>query len=115
MGGVDLADMLIALYRTKIMVEKRWHLQVIFHALDICKIKGWLLYCRYCHEQAVPKTDQKSLLAFISELVGALKLAGKSVARAKNQSLSPTPSVGKKAVVATPFPDVRYDLHDHRF
>ena len=70
MGGVDLADVLIALYRTKIMVEKRWHLQVIFHALDICKIKGWLLYRRYCHEQAVPKTDQKPLLAFISELAG---------------------------------------------
>lgn len=30
MGGVDLADMLIALYGTKIMVKKRWYFKVIF-------------------------------------------------------------------------------------
>ena len=63
------------------------------------------------------KKDQKSLLAFITEFAGALRLAGKSnsksVGRPKNRSLSPTPSVGRKAAVAKPFPDVRYDLHDH--
>ena len=33
--------------------------------------------------------------------------------RPKNRSLSPTTSVGRKAAVAKPFPDVRYDQHDH--
>ena len=42
--GVDLADMLITLYRTKIMVKKCWYLQVIFQALDIYKINELLLY-----------------------------------------------------------------------
>ena len=55
MGDIDLADMLIALYRTKIMVKRRWHFEVIFHALNICKINGWLLYRRQCDQQAVPK------------------------------------------------------------
>ena len=48
MGGVDLADMLIALYRTKIMTKKRWYLKIIFHIVDICKVNGWLLYRRHC-------------------------------------------------------------------
>ena len=57
------------------------------------------------------------MLAFITELAGALRLAGKSNSKSvggpKNQSLSPTPSVGRKAAAAKPCPDVRYDLHDH--
>ena len=55
MGGVDLADLIIALYRTKRMVKKRWKLMVIFHALDICKINGWLLFRHHCDRQAAHK------------------------------------------------------------
>ena len=40
MEGVDLADMLITLYGTKIMAKERWYFKVIFHSLDICKING---------------------------------------------------------------------------
>ena len=46
MGGVDLADMLISLYRTNIK-SKRWYLKIIFHCIDICKVNGWLLYFFY--------------------------------------------------------------------
>ena len=77
MRGVDLADMLIALYRTTIMSKKRWYLTVIFLALDTCKVSGWLFYRRHCDQLAVPKKDKKSLLSFITELAGALRLAGK--------------------------------------
>ena len=78
MEGVDLADMLIALYGTKIMDKEGWYFKVIFHALDICKINGWLIYRRHRDQEAVLKQDQKSLLAFVSELVEALRLARKS-------------------------------------
>ena len=37
MGGVDLADMLIELYRTKIVTRKLWYLKLIFHC-DIFSI-----------------------------------------------------------------------------
>ena len=43
MGGVELADMLIALYGCKIKT-KRWYLVILFHAIDIAKVNGWLLY-----------------------------------------------------------------------
>ena len=80
MGGVDLADMLIALYRTEITTKKRWYLKLIF-----------------------------------TDLTHALQFSGqsKSVERPNKRSLSLKPAVGKKAVVAKPFIDVRYDVVDH--
>lgn len=53
------------------MVKK--YLKVIFHALDIWKINGWLLYRYHCDHQAVPK-GQNTLLAFISQLARHLDL-----------------------------------------
>ena len=43
MGGFDLAGMLIALYRTKIMNKTRCYLKIIFHIVDVCKVNKWLL------------------------------------------------------------------------
>ena len=37
MGGVDLADMLIALYRSPIKTH-RLYLKVLIHCVDICKV-----------------------------------------------------------------------------
>ena len=45
MGGVDLADMLIALYRTPLKA-KRWHLVMFGQMLDMCVCNAWLLYRR---------------------------------------------------------------------
>ena len=39
MGGVDLSDMLIALYRTTIKI-KQWYLKVLFHCVDISKVNA---------------------------------------------------------------------------
>ena len=56
MGGVDLADMLIASYDTKIMTKKPWYLKIIFHIVDICKVNGWLLYRRHYKQFYYVKT-----------------------------------------------------------
>ena len=47
MGGVDLSDMLISLYRTQVK-PKRWYIKVLFHCVDIAKVNAWLLYKRHC-------------------------------------------------------------------
>ena len=47
MGGVDLADMFISLYRTPYTC-KRWYLRVLFHCVDICKVNAWVLHRRQC-------------------------------------------------------------------
>eukprot|EP00794_Sanderia_malayensis_P001358 gene1358-1499_t len=44
---LGLADMLIALYRTRIKT-KRWYLSLIFQAVDIAN--AWLLYRRYANQ-----------------------------------------------------------------
>jgi len=43
MGGVDLSDMLISLYRTRIKARRRY-LKLLFHCVDITKVNEWLLY-----------------------------------------------------------------------
>lgn len=47
MGGVDLADMFIALYRTGMKTHK-WYMGLFSQALDICVNNAWLLYRRDC-------------------------------------------------------------------
>ena len=39
MGGVDLADMLISVYRTHFKT-KRWYLKILLHCVDISKINA---------------------------------------------------------------------------
>lgn len=45
MGGVDLADCLIALYRINIRSKKYYH-RLIFHMIDMVIVNSWLLYKR---------------------------------------------------------------------
>ena len=54
MGGIDLSDMLILPYRTKIKT-KRSYLKVLFHCVDIGKVDAWFLYRRHCNQLNVPK------------------------------------------------------------
>ncbi|CAB3977807.1 Hypothetical predicted protein [Paramuricea clavata] len=77
MGGVDLADMLIALYRTKIKT-KRWYLKVLFHCVDIAKVNAWILYRRHCDMGKVPKKQQQPLLDFNIAIAESLIKCGKS-------------------------------------
>ena len=53
-GGVDLSDMLISLYRTPIKT-KRWYLKVLFHSIDIAKVNAWLIYRHHCKQLKVSK------------------------------------------------------------
>ncbi|XP_039469062.1 piggyBac transposable element-derived protein 3-like [Oreochromis aureus] len=45
MGGVDLLDSLIALYRNKVR-SKKWYHRLVFHFLDMIIVTTWLLYRR---------------------------------------------------------------------
>ena len=113
-GGVNLVDMLIALYHTKIMTKKRWYLKIIFHIVDICKFNGWLLYCHHCKQNSIASKHQMSLLSFVTDVSLALRQSSKPVLLGRKKisySLS-WPKVGKKATLPKPFPDVRY-LIDH--
>ena len=70
MGGVDLADMLISLYRTPYKT-RRWYLRVVVHLLDICKVNAWLLYRRYTTQLKIPVCQQMKLAEFTSKIANA--------------------------------------------
>lgn len=48
MGGVDLTDMLIALYRTNLKTHK-WYKAIFSQMFDICVNNAWLNYRTNCH------------------------------------------------------------------
>ncbi len=121
MGGVDLADMLIAIYRIPCRT-KRWYLKVFWHLVDIAKVNAWILYKRH-HQQTCftnPKHSKNflKLLEFSNDIASALIGANKinpSSSRGrppKRRSVDPLPR-GKKPTVALPVHDVRYDQVGH--
>lgn len=56
MGGVDLADMLVALYRTE-MKTRRWYMSIFSQIIDICVNNAWLLYRRDSTRRGIKKTN----------------------------------------------------------
>lgn len=63
MGGVDKADSLIALYRTKIR-SRKWTLRMIFHAVDMTITNSWLEYKEDMRRQQAPPRKLLDLLHF---------------------------------------------------
>ena len=119
MGGVDLADMLISLYRIKVKAS-RWYVKVFWHLLDISKVNAWNLY--RCHFAQYEKARQQTLclLNFCTALENALKHANKPVHvnRAGRPSKRPSCINSKKthskcASVPTPCLDIRYYQTGH--
>lgn len=88
MGGVDLADMLIELYRIDFKSRNKWYMRIFFFLFDLSIVNGWILYRR-----CLP-TGQKpmNLLQFKTDVARAL-LSGASSATPKrgrplNEALS---------------------------
>ncbi|XP_047144656.1 piggyBac transposable element-derived protein 2 [Hydra vulgaris] len=116
MGGVDLSDMLIALYRTSIKT-KRWDLKILFHCIDIAKVNAWLIYRRHSNQLKKPKKCQLSLLQFTVSIASALvktNIIQKSVGRpSKRKSNVGLPIEQRKRPVHLPADDARFDSTNH--
>ena len=78
MGGVDLADMLISLYRMKIKT-RRWYIKIFWHLVDMAKVNAWLLYCGHCDQLGIPEKQRLSSLDFALEIAECLITANKEV------------------------------------
>ena len=115
MGGVDLADMLLSLYRISCKT-KRWYQNIFWHLIDMAKISAWILHFR---QNGKSHKDQKSLLQFnFFELSDALILASTvnpSISRGrppKRRSLE-APTTGEKPTQALSVTDVRVGQVPH--
>lgn len=114
MGGVDLNDMLIALYRKDIR-SKRFYLRIIFHLVDMCVVNAWLLYRRHCTQKG---QKYKTLVVFRSEIGRALTSSSainpRRRGRPSNESQEePTTSSRHRARQVRPVDDVRFGGWGH--
>ena len=118
MGGVDLADCLIALYRINIRSKKYYH-RIIFHMIDMVLVNSWLLYKRDALHLQLPKSEVIPLAYFKIRVAFSLMMAGKECNRKRGRpSLQdPTAATAKVSKCGRPqsLPDnsIRYDSVGH--
>ena len=77
MGGVDLADRLIFLYRLEVETRRRY-IKMFWHLVDIAKVNAWILYCHNYKQYGLPGDKNKSLLIFSLEINEGLIHANKA-------------------------------------
>lgn len=75
MGGVDLSDMLMSLYRIDIR-PKRWYLRLLYYFLNLSIVNGWFLYKRHCSQR---RLKSKPLVDFMASIADSLIKEGKPV------------------------------------
>ncbi len=113
MGGVDLSDMLIELYRTDIR-SKKWYMRIVYYCFDLAVVNAWLLYRRHMIQHKENKFLR--LKDFRCSIALALCKAGKgSKKRRGRPSLEDNSKSKKRQKTAAPQPiyDVRYDEIGH--
>ncbi|XP_075726345.1 uncharacterized protein LOC119165464 [Rhipicephalus microplus] len=119
MGGVDLLDSLISIYRPYQRL-KRYYFRVFLHILDLTAVNAWLLYKR----NALCKRDEyaERLLPFADfkmNVAASLGKAGKTVVkkrgRPSNESIEQASQEKRKRGPTAPAPtkDVRLDQVGH--
>ncbi|XP_041093551.1 piggyBac transposable element-derived protein 3-like isoform X2 [Polyodon spathula] len=113
MGGVDLLDSLLALYRTNVRTKK-YYLHIYFYMMDLCCVVAWLLYRRASDDCGVSCKQQLSLFDFKADVAQSLCWLGKAK---KRGSPSGNPeneeSVKRRKFSAVPNLDCRKDKFDH--
>ena len=125
MGGVDKADMLIALYRINFKT-RRWYIKIFWHLVDIATVNAWLLYRRHCDHLRIGKKQRLSLLDFVLEisesLISANKVVpmettggkpGRPTKRKSSEAAGPSAKVGRKPTTPLPSNDARCDQLGH--
>lgn len=105
MGGVDLADMLVALYRTGLR-SHRWYLAIFSQVLDMCVSNSWLVYRRDCKQAGVKKTEIAALKEFRCSIAESLIRKGRRYSAKETRApvRTPTNAINK---------ELRFDRVDH--
>ena len=71
MGGVDLFDMLMSLYRIDHR-SKKWYRRIFYWSIHLGIVNGWLIYRRHCDMKATPAKEQLSLIQFTAAVSESL-------------------------------------------
>ena len=119
MGGVDLADCLISLYRINIRSKKYYH-RLVFHMIDMILVNSWLLYKRDALHHQLPKSKVIPLAFFKIKVAFSLIMAGKQCSCKRGRpslpdapTLTPKPAKVGRPLQSLPDPPIRYDSVGH--
>ncbi|KAK2701959.1 hypothetical protein QYM36_019414 [Artemia franciscana] len=111
MGGVDLVDMLLELYRIDFKSRSKWYMRIFFFLFNLSVVNGWLLYRRCLAAGQKPM----NLLQFKTDVARAL-LSGSSLAtpkRGRPLSDADTNSQKKRNYTCRPPDSTRLDGQGH--
>lgn len=109
MGGVDIADMLTALYRIR-MKTRRWYMSIFAQMLDIALNNSWLLHRRDCNQ--LTDENKLSLKKFrIQTALALIKTNTKS--QIPRGILEPGSEMITKPFLPRPVHEARLDCYDH--
>lgn len=114
MGGIDLSDMLVHLYKTPAK-SSRWYIPLFGYILDLCIANSWLVYKRDC---GLLNEKMMSLKRFRLAVAHSLNQVNKPASKVGRPSFSSPPPPQKKGYTPRPSqpkpqPDVRYDNLGH--
>jgi len=122
MGGVDLLDQLISLYRIFIR-SRKWTLRVTMHMVDFALVNSWIEYKKDCEKNNITGKNVIDLLEFRMRVAESLIKMGQAVILNKrgrpptsnsprnSPSNSPVPS--RRRVETRPLREIQSDRVDH--
>lgn len=114
MGGVDLCDMLLELYRIDVR-SKKWYMRIVYWCLGVAVVNSWLLYRR--HEVQRGRNHKLTLLQFQSSIAQGLALAGKVIPKKRGrpsaEAAEEQTNKKQRKVSIMPTNDIRYDKIEH--
>lgn len=104
MGGVDLTDRLIALYRCNARTN-RWTLRIILHFVDVACVNSWLLYREDRRALKMPSNNIMQLFDFRVQLAHEL-LSIPAISDDSSENEEPS-----DVKVYQPLPSIEYRQH----
>lgn len=114
MGGVDLSDMLVALYRMN-LGTKKYYMRIFFHLIDVCIVNAWLLY----RKSLGNVKTVKPLVTFKAEIAHGLLTYGRTYSSRRGTPTSRQASESPSIRLHRPGPsrlvtlDSRFDMIGH--
>ena len=102
MGGVDKADMLLSLYRTRYR-SRKWYHRIAFHLFSLAAVNAWLLYRQM--------DGNKPLVMFLGQICYSL-IRGSTKSDEDVEEI-PQPSVHRSLRANDVPADIRSDKYDH--
>ena len=114
MGGVDLLDGMVALYRCTIK-KKKWWFGFVPWAINVAAVNAWRLRNTALNAKGISfNRHQHSYLNFVRDLVeGLIKCHGKHSLTIPRQICGSTPNAKRLKLFRKPVTDVRYDNIGH--